>query len=70
MYILFDHINHKAYFGKTFIGIYKESGVTKRRMLYMLEVNKPVKGYSCVIGEECKLSCRAWNNLYKGFKYK
>lgn len=70
MFILFDHTNHIAYFGMTYKGIQKRTGITKRRLQYLVRVNRPIKGLSCVIAEpECK-RMKLSKNITRDITYK
>lgn len=72
MLILFNHKEHKAWHGKTFLGLIqnlKIEGIhfTRRQLEYMTSINHPVKGWSCVRSEgECKSLNKSFMNLRNG----
>ena len=68
-YILFDHNTHTAYTSVTFQALTNATGVSKRRLKYLLAQNRPIKGFSMCVAHECKLSGREKNMKSKGFKF-
>ena len=64
MFILFDHTNYIAYYGKTLKAIEEQSGLEKHKMVYALRKKRQVRWYSVVKGVECKLKSR----MFKEYK--
>jgi ABC-type molybdate transport system ATPase subunit len=60
-YILFDHNTHTAYISATFKGLSLAAGITKRRVKYLFQQRRTIKGVSVAEAIEYKLSSRAKN---------